>query len=90
MVKCITRSVLFDIGFNVGFKNYMLQIYLVEGPVGSGKTTFAHQLSNCYSAPHLNLDDWMARLFRPDRSEIDVMAWYIERKERCKTEVEHC
>lgn len=58
-------------------------IYLIEGPVGSGKSTYATRLSTEYAAPRLILDDWMATLFRADRPETDVMAWYMERKRRC-------
>jgi predicted kinase len=31
----------------------------------------------------LTLDDWMATLFRPDRPETGLLAWYRERAERC-------
>lgn len=61
----------------------MTRIHLVEGPVGSGKSTFAAQLSRHHAAPRLTLDDWMATLFRPDRPATGVMDWYIERKWRC-------
>lgn len=61
----------------------MPTIHLVEGPVGAGKSTFAGQLSLRHSIPFLNLDEWMANLFRPDRPRTDFMAWYTERKQRC-------
>ncbi len=61
----------------------MARIYLVEGPVGAGKSTFSEDLSRKINAPHLNLDSWMANLFRPDRPSIGVMEWYVERKTRC-------
>jgi len=61
----------------------MPTIYLVEGPVGAGKSTFAAQLSHERSAVHLALDEWMARLFGPDRPEVGTMQWYLERKDRC-------
>jgi predicted kinase len=56
---------------------------LIEGPVGAGKSTMAAQLSERHAAPRLILDDWMARLFRPDRPATGVMEWYAERKDRC-------
>lgn len=65
----------------------MTEIHLVEGPVGSGKSTFGAQLSQRLGAPQLVLDDWMATLFRPDRPETEVMAWYLERKERCLKQI---
>jgi len=58
-------------------------IYLIEGPVGAGKSTYARQLSQQHNALHLNLDEWMVVLFRPDRPEVDFMHWYNERKQRC-------
>jgi predicted kinase len=61
----------------------MATIHLVEGPVGSGKSTYAEQLSVRLRAPWLNLDEWMVTLFRPDRPDVDFMPWYIERKARC-------
>lgn len=61
----------------------MSTIHLIEGPVGAGKSTFAAQLGLTHGAPRLNLDEWMATLFRPDRPETDFMAWYQERKRRC-------
>ena len=65
----------------------MATIHLVEGPVGSGKSTYSAQLSLQHSAPKLDLDEWMVTLFRPDRpskdSMSDFMQWYSDRKDRC-------
>ena len=61
----------------------MATIYLIEGPVGAGKTTFSRELSEKISAPHINLDTWMARLFQADRPATGSIGWYLERKERC-------
>lgn len=61
----------------------MATIHLIEGPVGSGKSTFAFRLSRERGAPRLGLDDWMARLFRPDRPDEGLWPWYQERKDRC-------
>lgn len=61
----------------------MSKIYLVEGPVGSGKSTYSEQLSLQTSAPNISLDTWMVNLFRPDRPSSGVTEWYVERKERC-------
>lgn len=61
----------------------MAVIHLLEGPVGAGKSTLATKLSYEHQAPHLNLDEWMVTLFRPDRPETDFLPWYQARKARC-------
>ncbi len=61
----------------------MAKLYLVEGPVGAGKSTYGMSLGLKLGFPVLMLDDWMARLFRPDRPDEGLMTWYGERKERC-------
>lgn len=61
----------------------MANLYLLEGPVGAGKSTWGRKLGIELSIPHLVLDDWMTRLFKPDRPEHGVFVWYAERKKRC-------
>ena len=65
----------------------MARVHLIIGPVGAGKSTYAKQLCRDQRALSLNLDDWLARLFRPDRPETNVMPWYLERVERCKAQI---
>ncbi|MFA6444643.1 MAG: AAA family ATPase [Sterolibacterium sp.] len=60
----------------------MAQIYLIEGPVGAGKSTFAASLATRVGGVHIALDEWFARLFSADRPSTEVMPWYIERKAR--------
>lgn len=61
----------------------MARLHLIIGPVGAGKSTFALRLAEEHAAVRLNLDEWMADLFRPDRPEAGVMEWYAERTGRC-------
>ncbi|MGE0623856.1 MAG: AAA family ATPase [Pseudomonadales bacterium] len=61
----------------------MAMLYLIEGPVGAGKSTHAGRLALAERAVHLNLDEWMVNLFSPDRPSDGFMAWYGERKDRC-------
>jgi uncharacterized glyoxalase superfamily protein PhnB/predicted kinase len=63
------------------------RIHLVIGPVGAGKSTFALGLARDHGALRLTLDDWMARLFRPDRPETGVVEWYVERAARCVDQI---
>jgi predicted kinase len=62
-------------------------IHLIEGPVGSGKSTFAARLSNKLRAPRFILDEWMSTLFSPDRPASGVIEWYLERKNRCINQI---
>jgi len=59
------------------------RIHLVLGPVGAGKSTFALGLARDHRAVRLTLDEWMARLFSPERPDAGVMEWYVERTARC-------
>src|SRR5688572_3565878 len=61
----------------------MPKIYLVVGPVGAGKSTFALALAREHRALRLTLDEWMTALFSPDRPDEGVMPWYVERSRRC-------
>lgn len=60
----------------------MPTVHLIEGPVGSGKSTFATALALRTNGIHIALDEWFANLFSPDRPSVDLVPWYIERKER--------
>jgi predicted kinase len=60
----------------------MQPIYLIEGPVGAGKSTFAKELAARRSGVHIALDEWFVRLYSPDRPDEDFIAWYLERKDR--------
>lgn len=59
------------------------RLHLVIGPVGAGKSTFATALARERGAVRLTLDEWMTALFRSDRPESGVVAWYVERAARC-------
>jgi predicted kinase len=59
------------------------RIHLIVGPVGAGKSTFGRCLAHESRAVRLTLDEWMTALFRPDRPDVFVMEWYVERASRC-------
>lgn len=65
----------------------MARLHLILGPVGAGKSTFALQLAREHAAAYLNLDEWMAVLFSPDRPDEGVMEWYRERTGRCLEQI---
>lgn len=61
----------------------MNKIFLIEGPVGAGKSTLSYKLQEEHKAVYLALDDWMHELFSQDRPKQDLFVWYAERKKRC-------
>ena len=65
----------------------MARAHLLIGPVGAGKSTLALRLCREHQALRLTLDDWMTRLFRPDRPDAGVVEWYVERAERCLEQI---
>lgn len=67
----------------------MATLYLIEGPVGAGKSTYAGDLALRKGAVHLDLDEWMVTLFSKDRPGDGFMAWYVERKDRCIDQIWH-
>lgn len=62
-------------------------VHLIVGPVGSGKSTFALELARRERALRIGLDDWMTRLFSPDRPASGVIEWYRERAARCVEQI---
>jgi predicted kinase len=62
-------------------------IFLVEGPVGAGKSTFGATLGARHRAPRLILDEWMVTLFSPDRPQEGFLEWYLDRKQRCVEQI---
>lgn len=63
------------------------RMHLVVGPVGAGKSTFAARLATVSGAMRLTLDEWMSRLFSPDRPASAVVEWYVERAARCVDQI---
>ena len=61
----------------------MSKLYLIEGPVGAGKSTYARELAQRTRGVHFSLDAWFATLFSPDRPEGGFSpSWYGNRKQR--------
>jgi predicted kinase len=56
---------------------------LVFGPIGAGKTTYAHALARREGAVVFVLDEWGARLFGPDVQGPLDFGWMLERLGRC-------
>jgi predicted kinase len=60
----------------------MAKVYLIEGPVGAGKSTFSRSLTTKTNGIHISLDEWFVSLFSPDRPAAEITTWYLERKNR--------
>lgn len=73
---------------NVGQSKFMKargSLYLIVGPVGAGKSTFARDAVARKNAVFLDLDVWMVRLYGQDaRPSENVVGWYLERRERVR------
>jgi predicted kinase len=63
------------------------RVHLVLGPVGAGKSTYAAALAGERGAVRLNLDQWMVRLFGPDRPDEGRVVWYLERAARAVEQI---
>lgn len=59
------------------------QVLLVVGSTGAGKSTFARQLARDQGGVCFIIDEWMVRLYGPDRPEDAGYDWYAPRIERC-------
>ncbi|OMH36154.1 ATP-binding protein [Motiliproteus sp. MSK22-1] len=69
-------------------------IHLICGPIGAGKTTVAHIVSEKCGAIRFSEDEWLDRLFVADAPEgllnepvEDVTAWAAEKYHRCRGQI---
>jgi predicted kinase len=59
-------------------------LHVIFGPIGAGKTTYAHALARREGAVPFVLDEWGARLFGPDVDGALDFRWMLERLGRCE------
>jgi predicted kinase len=59
-----------------------IDIHLIVGSTGSGKSTFARALAQRCGGMRFAIDEWMMQLFGPDRPEAADYDWYAPRIER--------
>ena len=69
-------------------------IHLICGPIGAGKTTVAHIVSEKCGAIRFSEDEWLNRLFVPDAPEglldqpiEDIASWAVEKYQRCRGQI---
>lgn len=65
----------------------MQTAYLVYGPVGAGKSTYARKLAADKKAVRFAIDEWMHTLFGEDRPAAMDLAWAMARVARCETQI---
>ena len=62
-----------------------VNVYMICGLTGAGKSTFAEQLRHDVNGVRMSIDDWMARLYFMDREPTSDFQWFHERVRRsCK------
>jgi predicted kinase len=61
----------------------MPTVYLLCGPIGSGKTTHAHRLERELPALRISLDEWIVTLFGAELPSSMTFAGWSDRAERC-------
>jgi len=65
-------------------------VYLIYGPLGSGKSTYARKLSAEKNAIRFAIDEWMHILFgddQPAKKDATWMGWTMTRVARCETRI---
>lgn len=65
----------------------MGKIHLVLGPQGSGKSTYALELTREEGAVRFSIDEWMQSLFGPDLPGTMSLSWIMERVQRCEARI---
>lgn len=64
----------------------MQKLILICGPVGAGKTTYAHSLCEDIGGVRFSIDPWMQTLFAKDMTSLDF-DWMMERVNRCSEQI---
>ncbi len=72
---------------NKHFEKRRSQIHLIVGSTGAGKSTYSMRLATDLEAHYAAVDDWMARLYGPDRPEDAGFDWFMPRVQRCQQQI---
>ncbi len=62
-------------------------VHLICGSTGSGKTTYARELTERIGGVRFSIDEWMSTLFWMDTPKPLEAAWSMQRVERCLSQV---
>lgn len=64
-----------------------VDVHLVTGSTGAGKTTYALELATREGALRLSIDEWMTTFFGPDQPTPLQFEWMMERVNRCEAQM---
>lgn len=64
-----------------------VDIFLIVGCTGAGKTTYARQLADQLGAVRFSIDEWMTALFWADSPQPIEFQWTMERVGRCEAQI---
>lgn len=64
-----------------------VQVHLVCGSTGAGKTTYADALAVRLRGLRFSIDDWMETLFWPDLPQRNDPSWAMARIDRCMCQI---
>lgn len=64
-----------------------VEVQLVTGSTGAGKTTYALELAAREGALRLSIDEWMTTLFGPDLPTPLQFGWMMDRVYRCEAQM---
>ncbi|MGH7438753.1 MAG: AAA family ATPase [Polyangiaceae bacterium] len=67
----------------------MGSVHLICGPLGAGKTTYAHALAKRVQGLCLSTDQWLVTLFHPDRPPSHGFEWALDRMLRIEAQMWH-
>ena len=62
-------------------------VYLICGPQGAGKSTYARRLADETGGVRFSIDEWMHQLYGPDLPRPLDFAWIMERVRRCEQRI---
>ncbi|MFC7536196.1 AAA family ATPase [Sphingomonas sp. GCM10030256] len=65
----------------------MVEVHLIAGGTGSGKTTYARGLASKMRAIRFSIDEWMTTLFWMDSPQPIEFEWTMERIGRCEMQI---
>jgi len=64
--------------------NSAVNIHIIYGQQGAGKTTYALALAKKEQATRFSIDEWMSELYGPDLPQPLDFSWIMERVKRCE------